>query len=73
MHVLESPGVRAISLEFDVVVQVNGSVAKDSSKLCGGQKTTEDVAASVHFFGRKEFEGIAGGEIETEVAHCNLK
>ena len=72
LHISASLGAQAISLELDVIKQVNRAPAKSGSEPSSRKvPIIIDVALGVHFLRGKQFEGIARSEIETEIAHCD--
>ena len=73
LHVSESLGAQAISLELDVIEQMNRAHTKSGSEPSSRKVILKEVALGVHFLRCKQFEGIACSEIETEIAHFDSK
>ena len=58
-HVSKSLSTQAVSLELDVIKQINRAHTKSGSEPSSRKMAIKEVALSVHFFRGKKFEGIA--------------
>ena len=70
-HVSDSLSTQAVSLELDVIKQIDRAHTKSGSESSSRKMAIKEVALSLHFSRGKKFERITRSEIETEVAYVD--